>query len=74
MRDKRTDTRPVGMVERLDDNPFAMSADEWEMVQRYRWEYRDGEPYVPKREDTYWEGRDAIIAPEGWVYRVEETT
>jgi hypothetical protein len=61
-------------VERLDDDPFAMTAEEWEMVQRYRWEYRDGTPYTPQRQDTYWEGRDAIAAPEGWAYRIEETT
>lgn len=67
--EKRIDTSSAGMVERLDDDPFVMSAEEWEMVQQYRWEYRDGEPYVPLRDDMYDEGRDAIHAPEGWAYR-----
>jgi hypothetical protein len=74
MTERRIDPRPAETVSRLDDDPFAMSAEEWEMVQQYRWEYYDGEPYVPRREDGYWEDRDAIHAPEGWAYRAGRRT
>jgi hypothetical protein len=60
-----TDDPPAEMFESV----WRLNNEAWAWVQRHRWAYGDGTPYTPKREDTYMEYRDALVADEGWAYR-----